>query len=144
MLRLDPHLAVFRSAPDRISIGAQQPVAQLVADEQTLRGIALLTRGVVRRELEHVLGDEAAAALLEALGPALQPLPAPVPARVRGRIPLALELHRALDRAGHRAADDAVVVPVAPWRLPYRERDRLLESGLAHLPVVVGDAWVQL
>ncbi|QUW18821.1 hypothetical protein [Agrococcus sp. Marseille-Q4369] len=148
MLRLDPHLAVFRSAPDRVTVGAQQPVAELPTDDATLRGLALLMRGVVRRELEHVLGDEPAAALLEALEPALEPLPPAVPTRVRGRIPFALELHRALDRAGHRAGDpagdDALVLPVAPWRLPYRERDRLVASGAAHLPVVVGDAWVQI
>lgn len=144
MLRLDPHLAVFRSAPDRVTVGAQQPVAELPADDPTLRGLALLTRGVVRRELEHVLGDEPAAALLEALAPALDPMPPAVPTLVRGRIPLALELHRALDRAGHRVADGALVLPVAPWRLPHRERDRLVESGAAHLPVTVGDAWVQV
>jgi hypothetical protein len=144
MLRLDPHLAVFRSAPDRVTIGAQHPVADLPADDATLRGLALLTRGVVRRELEHVLGDEQATALLEALAPALDPLPRPVPTLVRGRIPFALELHRALERAGHRVGDDALVLPVAPWRLPHRERDRLVASGAAHLPVVVGDAWVQI
>lgn len=148
MLRLSPHLAVFRSAPDRVTVGAQLPVAELPADDATLRGLALLMRGVVRRELEHVLGDEPAAALLEALEPALEPLPPAVPTLVRGRIPFALELHRALDRAGHRAGDladgDALVLPVAPWRLPYRERDRLLASGLPHLPVTVGDAWVQI
>ncbi|WP_035254185.1 hypothetical protein [Agrococcus lahaulensis] len=148
MLRLDPHLAVFRSAPDRVTVGGQQPVAELPADDATLRGLALLTRGVVRRELEHVLGDEPAAALLEALAPALDPLPPAVPTLVRGRIPFALELHRALDRAGHRAGpsagDDPLVLPVSPWRLPHRERDRLVESGTAHLPVTVGDAWVQI
>ena len=144
MLRLDPHLAVFRTSPDRIAVGAQQPIAELEADEPTLRGIALLTRGVLRRELEQLLGDEAAAALVDALGPALAvPVPA-VPARVRGRIPLALELHRALSSAGHRADDAAVVVPVAPWRLPHAERDRLFAAGTAQLPVIVGDAWVQV
>jgi hypothetical protein len=144
MLRLDPHLAVFRSAPDRVTIGGQQPVAELPADDPTLHGLALLMRGVVRRELELALGDERAAALLEALALALDPLPPAVPALVRGRIPFALELHRALDRAEHRVADDGLVLPVSPWRLPHRERDRLVASGAAHLPVTVGDAWVQV
>ena len=82
MLRLDPHLAVFRSAPDRIVIDAQQPVVELDADESTLRGIAALTRGVVRRELEHLLGDDPAAELLEAVEPALQLAPPLLPVLV--------------------------------------------------------------
>jgi hypothetical protein len=144
MLRLDPHLAVFRTSPDRIAIGAQQPVAELDADPTTLRGLSLLTRGVLRRELEHLLGDAPAAALLDAVAPALLETAPAVPVRVRGRIRLALDVHRALDQAGHRVADDALVIPVAPWRLPHAERERLLTDGVAHLPVVVGDAWVQV
>lgn len=144
MLRLDPHLAVFRTAPDRIAIGAQQPVVELDADEPTLRGVALLTRGVLRRELEQLLGDETARALLERLAPALEETGPRLPARVRGRIRLALDVHRALRAAGHPDGDDALVVPVAAWRLPHAERERLLESGAAHLPVAVGDAWVQV
>jgi hypothetical protein len=144
MLRLDPHLAVFRTSPDRIAIGAQQPVVELDADASTLRGLALLTRGVLRRELEHLLGDEPATALLDAVAPALIETEPVVPARVRGRIRLALDVHRALDRAGHAVADDALVIPVAPWRLPHAERERLLVDSVAHLPVVVGDAWVQV
>ncbi len=143
MLRLDPHLAVFRTAPDRIAIGAQQPVAELEADEPTLRGIAALTRGVVRRELEHLLGDEPAAALLRAVEPALIDPPPALAVRVRGRIPLAGALHRAARQAGHPAGD-ALIVPVAPWRLPDAELERLTKAGVAHLPVVVGDIWVQV
>lgn len=143
MLRLDPHLAVFRTAPDRIAIGAQQPVAELDADEPTLLGIAALTRGVVRRELEHLLGEEPAAALLRAVEPALEEPPPAVAVRVRGRIPLAGELHRAARRAG-LPAGDGLIVPVAPWRLPDAELERLLDAGVAHLPVVVGDVWVQV
>ncbi|MFJ6113051.1 hypothetical protein ACIQC8_02925 [Agrococcus sediminis] len=144
MLRLDPHLAVFRTSPDRIAIGAQQPVVELDADEPTLRGVALLTRGVVRRELEQLLGDEPAGALLERLAPALLESAPRLPARVRGRIRLALDVHRAVRAAGHPAADDGLVIPVAAWRLPPREQERLLDAGVAHLPVVVGDAWVQV
>lgn len=150
MLRLDPNLAVFRSSPDRIVIGAQQPLAELDADEPTLRGIAALSRGVVRRELEHLLGDEPAAALLDAVAPALQLAPGLLPVLVRGRIPLAAALHRAARQAGHprplgsRPPGDALVVPVAAWRLPDAESQRLLAAGDAHLPVVVGDVWVQV
>ncbi|MET4099688.1 hypothetical protein ABIB37_001925 [Agrococcus sp. UYP10] len=144
MLRLDPHLAVFRSAPDRIAIGAQQPVAELDADDPTLLGIAALTRGVVRRELEHLLGDEPAAVLLRAVGPALEPAPPTLGVRVRGRIPLADALHRAARLSGHPARDDGLVLPVAAWRLPDAELERLAASRLAHLPVVVGDVWVQV
>lgn len=143
MLRLDPHLAVFRTAPDRIAIGAQQPVAELDADEPTLLGIAALTRGVVRRELEHLLGDEPAAALLRAVGPALEEPPPAVAVRVRGRIPLAGALHRAARQEGLPAGDE-LILPVAPWRLPDAELERLLDTGVAHLPVVVGDVWVQV
>ncbi|GAA1417099.1 hypothetical protein [Agrococcus citreus] len=150
MLRLDPHLAVFRTAPDRIAIGAQTPIAELDADEPTLRGIAALTRGVVRRELEHLLGDEPAAALLLAVEPALEAAPPALPVLVRGRIPLAAALHRAVRQAEHprplgrRAPGDGVIVPVAAWRLPEAETERLLAAGDAHLPVVVGDVWVQV
>ncbi len=144
MLRLDPHLAVFRTAPDRIAIGAQQPIAELDADEPTLLGIAALTRGVVRRELEHLLGDEPAAALLRAVGPALAPAPPALAVRVRGRIPLADALHRAARQAGHPARDDGLLLPVAAWRLPDAEFERLAACPLAQLPVVVGDVWVQV
>lgn len=143
MLRLDPHLAVFRCAPDRILIGAQRPIVELDADEPTLRGIAALTRGVVRRELEHLLGDEPAAALLDAVLPALEPPRLALPVRVRGRIPLAGATHRAAREAGHPPGDD-LIVPVAAWRLPDAELARLAATGLAHLPVVVGDVWVQV
>ncbi len=137
-------------SPDRIVIGAQQPLAELDADEPTLRGIAALSRGVVRRELEHLLGDEPAAALLDAVAPALQLAPGLLPVLVRGRIPLAAALHRAARQAGHprplgsRPPGDALVVPVAAWRLPDAESQRLLAAGDAHLPVVVGDVWVQV
>lgn len=144
MLRLDPHLAVFRTSPDRVAIGAQRQVAELDADPSTLQGLSLLSRGVLRRELEHLLGDEPAAALLDAVAPALIETRPVVPVRVRGRIRLALDVHRALDEAGHPVAHDALVIPVAPWRLPDAERERLLQSGISHLPVVVGDAWVQI
>ncbi|MGM1029530.1 MAG: hypothetical protein ACQEWM_06585 [Actinomycetota bacterium] len=151
MLRLDPHLAVFRTAPDRIAIGAQHPIVELDADAATLRGIAALTRGVVRRELEHLLGDEPAAALLEAVEPALHVARPALPVVVRGRIPLAAALHAAARHAGHprplgpdHAPGDALVVPVAAWRLPDAEVERLLARGDAHLPVVVGDVWVQV
>ena len=73
MLRLDPHLAVFRTAPDRIAIGAQQRIADLDADPTTLRGIAALTRGVLPRELAHLVGEEACEALVQALSPAFGP-----------------------------------------------------------------------
>ncbi|GEK78889.1 hypothetical protein [Agrococcus baldri] len=143
MLRLDPHLAVFRTAPDRVTIGAQQPLVELDADPPTLRAIAALTRGVLPRELEQLVGEEAAQQLLAALRPALVEAAPAVPVLVRGRIRLAHELHRAARDAGHPAGD-GVIVPVAPWRLPALEAERLLASGVAHLPVVVGDAWVQV
>lgn len=144
MLRLDPHLAVFRTSPDRIAIGAQQRIADLDADATTLRGIAALTRGVLPQELAHLLGAEASDALVQALSPALGPATPAIPIRVRGRLPLALALHRAARASGHPVADDGVVIPVAPWRLPAAERDRLAAAGVAQLPVIVGDAWVQV
>lgn len=144
MLRLDPHVAVFRTAPDRIAIGAQQRIADLDADPTTLRGIAALTRGVLPRELAHLVGEEACEALVQALSPAFGPTVPAVAIRVRGRIPLALELHRAARASGHPGGDDGVVIPVAPWRLPVAERERLAAAAGAQLPVVVGDAWVQV
>ncbi|MCH1882633.1 hypothetical protein [Agrococcus sp. ARC_14] len=146
MLRLDPHLAVFRTSPDRIAIGAQQPVAQLDADAPTLRAIAALTRGVLPRELGQLIGEVPAQTLLEVLEPAIVEAVAPVATLVRGRIPLAEQLHRAARAAGHptRVDGEGVIVPVAPWRLPARELERLLDAGDAHLPVVVGDAWLQV
>jgi hypothetical protein len=144
MLRLDPHLAVFRTSPDRIAIGAQQPVAELDADPPTLQALAALARGVLPIELAQLLGDEPAQALLDAVGPALvAPGPA-IPVIVRGRIRLAEQLHRAARDAGHPAGDGGVVVPVAPWRLPPAEQQRLRDAGVAHLPVTIGDAWVQV
>lgn len=144
MLRLDPHLAVFRTAPDRIAIGAQQPVAELDADPPTLHAIAALTRGVLPRELEQLVGEEQAQSLLAVMQPALVDAVPATPVLVRGRIRLAGHLHRAVRDSGHPAGDDGIVVPVAPWRLPVMETERLLGSGVAHLPVVVGDAWVQV
>lgn len=144
MLRLDRHLAVFRTAPERIAIGAQQRVAELDADPPTLRGIAALTRGVLPRELAQLIGDEPARALLEAVGPALTTAAPAVPVLVRGRIRLAEQVHRAARDSGHAAGEGALIVPVAPWRLPMAERERLLAAGAAHLPVVAGDAWVQV
>lgn len=144
MLRLDPHLAVFRCTPDRIAIGAQQPVAQLDADATTLRAIAALTRGVVPRELEQLIGEPQAHALLAAIEPAIVDAAPAVPTLVRGRIRLAEHLHRAARDAGHPAGDDGVILPVAPWRMPAAEVERLLISGVAHLPIVVGDAWLQV
>ncbi len=144
MLRLDPHLAVFRIAPDRIAIGAQQPVAVLDADPPTLCALAALTRGVLRQELDQLIGAAAAAALLAALAPALVDEAPRVPLLVRGRVPLAARLHRAARETGHPASGEGVVVPVAPWRLPDAETARLLAAGVAHLPVVVGDAWLQI
>lgn len=144
MLRLDPHLAVFRSTPERIVIGAQQPVAVLDADPPTLRAIAAMTRGVLPQELEQLVGDAYAHSLLTQLAPALVDATPAVPVLVRGRIRLSEQLHRAVRDSGHRAGSDAIIVPVAPWRMPAAETERLLSSGAAHLPVVLGDAWVQV
>lgn len=144
MLRLDPHLAVFRSTPDRIAIGAQEPVAELDADAPTLRAIAALTRGVLPRELEQLIGDGPARVLLSTLESAVIDAPPAIPTLVRGRIQLAERLHRAARDSGHPAGDDGLIVPVAPWRLPDAESERLRRSGAAQLPVVVGDAWLQV
>lgn len=144
MLRLDPHLAVFRSTPDRIVIGAQEPVAELDADAPTLRAIAALTRGVLPRELAQLIGDGAAQVLLTTLASAVVDAPSATPTLVRGRIRLAELLHRAARDSGHPAGDDGLIVPVAPWRLPEAEVERLQRSGAAHLPVIVGDAWLQV
>ncbi|WP_413319238.1 hypothetical protein AA0Z99_02765 [Agrococcus sp. 1P02AA] len=143
MLRLDPHLAVFRSAPDRIAIGAQERVADLDADPSTLRAIAALTRGVLPRELEQLIGEGQATALLASIGAAVLDHRPRLPVVVRGRIRLAEQLHRGVREAGHRAGDD-LVLPVAAWRLPTGELERLLLEGVAHLPVIVGDAWLQI
>lgn len=143
MLRLDPRLALFRSAPDRVTIGAQHPAIELVADEPTLRGLAALTRGVLRPELEQLLGAEAAAALLEAVAPALAEGPPPIAIRVRGRLALARTIQRAARDEGHPSGTQ-LVIPVAPWRLPRLEVERLVAQRTAHLPVLVGDAWVQV
>lgn len=144
MLRLDPHLAVFRCTPDRIAIGAQEPVAVLDADAPTLRAIAALTRGVLPRELAQLIGDDAADRLLATLEPAVVDASPAIPTLVRGRIPLAARLHRAARDSGHPAGDDGVILPVAPWRLPDAEVERLRHSDAAQLPVVVGDAWLQV
>ncbi|WP_405217989.1 hypothetical protein [Agrococcus sp. Ld7] len=144
MLRLDPHLAVFRCTPDRIAIGAQEPVAVLDADPPTLRAIAALTRGVLPRELAQLIGDDAADALLAALASAVIDTAPAIAVVVRGRIRLAERLHRAARDAGHPAGDDGVIVPVASWRLPDAEVERLQRSAAAQLPVVVGDAWLQV
>ncbi|WP_072313875.1 hypothetical protein [Agrococcus sp. Marseille-P2731] len=143
MLRLDPHLAVFRSSPDRIAIGAQERIADLDADAPNLRAIAALTRGVLPRELAQLIGEEQAQALLATIDAAVVDEQPRLPVVVRGRIRLAEQLHRSVRDAGHRAGED-VVLPVAPWRLPVGEVERLLVSGAAHLPVVVGDAWLQI
>lgn len=144
MLRIDPHLAVFRPAPDRIAVGAQDPVAVLDADPPTLRAIAAMTRGVLPQELEQLIGQSHAQALLNTLAPALIEASPVVPVLVRGRMQLAEQLHRAARDAGHPAGEGSVIVPVAAWRMPDAETDRLLAAGAAHLPVVVGDAWVQV
>ncbi|WP_347756738.1 hypothetical protein [Agrococcus sp. ProA11] len=144
MLRLDPHLAVFRRTPDRIAIGAQAPVAELDADPPTLRAIAALTRGVLPRELAQLVGDDAARTLLATIAPAVLDEPPAIPTLVRGRVPLAERLHRAARDSGHPAGNDGVIVPVAPWRLPDAEVARLRGAGTAHLPVIVGDAWLQV
>lgn len=144
MLRLDPHLAIFRTAPERISIGAQEPAAVLDADPTTLQAIAALTRGVLPRELEQLVGEDVSRSLLRAMTHAVLDAAPTVPVLVRGRITLAEQLHRAVRDTGHPAGGDGVTVPVAPWRLPTAETERLLASGVAHLPVVLGDAWVQV
>lgn len=143
MLRLDPNLAVFRTSPDRIAIGAQAPVASLPADLLTLRALAALTRGVLRPELEQLIGVEEAAGLLATIAPALARTEPHPRVTVRGRIRLATEVHRAARAAGHAAGDD-VLVPVAPWRLPDAELAHLVAQEAAWLPVTVGDAWVQV
>ncbi|GAA3603194.1 hypothetical protein [Agrococcus terreus] len=143
MLRLDPRLALFRSSPDRVSIGAQAPVAELADDDASMRGVAALVRGVLRPELDQLLGADAARELLERVGPALDAPSACIAVRVRGRLALARTIQRAARAAGHPSGE-ALVVPVAPWRLPAGEVRRLVADDAPHLPVVVGDAWIQV
>lgn len=143
MLRLDPRLAVFRSASDTITIGAQASIAHLADTPATMRAVAALARGVLPRELDQLVGAPTARSLLAELGDALASDRAPVTVRMRGTVPLARHLQRAAREAGH-AAGEAVVVPVAPWRLPVAERERLAAARTPHLPVTIGDAWVQV
>ncbi|WP_344341008.1 hypothetical protein [Agrococcus versicolor] len=143
MLRLDPALPIIWTSPTTVRIGAQLALATLHdVDDATASLLDRMHRGVVPAEPAVVLGDDRAARLLAALAPVLASRERPrLRVEVTGAGPVAGTLRRVLEEDGHRVARRAVDVsiPVADWRLPDLERQRLLRRDRVHVPVVVGD-----
>ncbi len=143
MLRLDPALPIIWTSPTSVRIGAQRPLATLQdVDDATAALLDRMRRGIVPSEPAVVLGDARGARLLADLAPALVDRErARLRVEVTGSGPVAATVRRVLEEDGHRSARRRVDVsiPVADWRLPDLERQRLLRRDRVHVPVVVGD-----
>ncbi|WP_293694301.1 hypothetical protein [uncultured Agrococcus sp.] len=146
MLRLRPHLPLFWVAPTTLQVGVQEPLARLDVNEAEAEAIELLRHGMLRNEFVVRCGRERASLLLRALQDALvQPAP-DARIRVAGSSPVAREIQQLVRASGYAAGRRAanLFISVAEWELSEREWQRSLARQKPYLPVVLGDASIDV
>lgn len=143
MLRIDPALPLMWTSPTTVRIGVQAAVAVIEdVDDETAVLLDRMRRGVVDTEPAVMLGRRRATRLLTAIAPALEQAARPrLAVQVLGVGPVASTVRSVLADDGHRVVSrqPQLVVPVADWRLPEPERQRLLQRDQPHLAVTIGD-----
>ncbi|HIY66422.1 MAG TPA: hypothetical protein H9830_09125 [Candidatus Agrococcus pullicola] len=146
MLRLLPHIPLFWVAPNTLQIGVQEPIARLDVNDEEAEAIELLRHGMLQNEFVVRCGRKRGTQLLHALRDALvQPSP-DVRIRVAGSSPLASEVQRLARASGYSAGRRPanLFVSVALWELPELEWQRSLARQLPYLPIVLGDASIDI